>query len=98
MKKFLAVLLSGSALLAGCASDYNQALLANDRLRCNSGDQIACEAVPVQEKINHDEAVANGFKVVGAVLLLTAAGVADAAANRNSSVCYNPWNRSYYPC
>ena len=94
-------LASALCCLAGCASDANRQLLANDRLGCARGNTSDCDAVPVQEKINQDEANANALKAVAIGILLPLAVVAAAAAadqEDNSPVCYNRWRNVYYHC
>ena len=58
------------AMLAGCASETNRALLALDHERCGAGDADACRLEVVQAAVNRDEANANALKVVAVGLLV----------------------------
>ena len=83
MKHIIAGALAVS-MLTGCASDANRAALAELQRHCAAGDQQACAGVPVQERINQDEANANGLKAlaIGVLLPLAVLGAAaDARVN-----------------
>jgi hypothetical protein len=87
------------AMLAGCASDASIARLGQLQSACTVGNQKACQLIPVQQQINHDEATSNGWKAVGIALLvpLLVLGAAAAASADPGPSCY--WNRwGHYVC
>lgn len=101
MNRIFALLLA--VALAGCASQANRDMLASDEMSCNAGDQAACAQIPVQQKINNDEASANALTAVGIAILLPLAIVAEAAAENHDQPQYQPvcWSlryRRYVPC
>ena len=80
MRRTLA-LVATAAMLTGCASETNRALLALDHERCGAGDADACRAEVLQAAINRDEANANALEIVAVGLLgpLIVAGAVAAA-------------------
>jgi hypothetical protein len=86
------------AMLAGCASEANIQRLGQLRTACGIGNQQACQLVPIQEKINQDEANSNVAKTIGGIALgVLLVGAAAASAASTPEYCY--WNRwGHYVC
>lgn len=80
MKK-LTTTLAILAMLAGCASPENRAALTMLQQNCSLGHQGACDQIPLQEQINHDEATANAGRAALIMLLLPIAILAAAYSN-----------------
>lgn len=76
--------------LAGCASEQNQQLLAHYLWECQQGDQWSCDAVPVQQRINQDEATANAARTAAVILLLPLAIAGAAYADSGPHYHYYP--------
>jgi hypothetical protein len=90
MKRYIVIALA-LTLLSGCASEGNRQLLASYQRGCFAGDPQACEAVPVQQAINSDEAASNSMKVLGALLLIPLVALAAASASQPDYVVYVPY-------
>lgn len=85
--KFLRIAIMTIAL-AGCASQQNRDLLAKYQFDCTQGILAACNAVPVQEQINKDEANHNAAKTAAVLILLPLLALAAAASARYSQPDY----------